>query len=272
MNRKLILVATSTALISLSPAQQESSGGSPTSMQPSNYSYQAYGQTAVQMNDLAGHIRTLDDSRTFVDMIAKTFADELPPEFATGGIRDRVAHAEHESATDPTKLISEQRIADAWNKYVQEIGAPEEALVNVAEIHNLRDGYYATARVLWNRGSQSIWTMPNIYEVGWDGKIADGCRAVEALRVIWDIANQFDNLRGARERVRKGILVSDSLGRQQKPPSSGQDRSEVMVVGGIRDNPVQAAEIQYVREHGEIGLSHAIERLIRDLFPAQTEG
>jgi hypothetical protein len=169
------------------------------------------------MNDLAGHIRTIDDSRTLVDMIARMFADELPPELATGSIRDRVAHAEYASVTDPARLVPEQRVVDAWNKYVQVIGAPGEALVNVVEIHNLRDGYYATARVLWNRGSQSIWTMPNIYDVGRDGKMADGCRAVEALRVIWDITNQFDNLRGARERVRKGILVSDSLGRQLNP-------------------------------------------------------
>jgi hypothetical protein len=46
--------------------------------------------------------------------------------------------------------------------------------------------------------------MPNIYAVGPDEKVADGCRAVEALRVVWDIANQVENLRSARERVQKG--------------------------------------------------------------------
>lgn len=73
--------------------------------------------------------------------------------------------------------------------------------MNVAEIHNLRDEYYATARLLWGRGSQAIWTMPNIYAVWPDENVADGWRAVEALRVVWDLANQFENLRSARGRV-----------------------------------------------------------------------
>jgi hypothetical protein len=271
MNRKLILVAASTTLISLSPAQQDRAGNPPMSTQPSNSAYQVHRQAAIQMNELAGHIRSLDDSRTFVDMIAKMFADDLPPEWATGSIRDLVAHAEYESATDPARLVPEQRIADAWNKYVQEIGAPEEALVNVAEIHNLRDAYYTSARVLWSRGSQDIWTMPNIYRVGPDGKVTDGCRAVETLRTVWDIANLFDNLRGARERVQKGIVVSDRIRQSQETPGSGQTRSEIRLQV-MRDNPVEAAEMRYVREHGATGLSHAIEGLIRDLFPLQTEG
>ncbi len=69
--------------------------------------------------------------------------------------------------------VPERRIVDAWNKYVEEIGAPQETRVSVAEIHNLRDGYYATARLLWSRGSQDVWTMPNIYAVGPDEKLAD---------------------------------------------------------------------------------------------------
>jgi hypothetical protein len=272
MNRRLILVAASTTLISLSPAQQERAGNPRMSTQPSNSAYQVHRQAAIQMNELAGHIRSLDDSRMFVDMIATVFADDLPPEWATRSIRDRVAHAEYESATDPARLVPEQRIVDAWNKYVQEIGAPEEALVNVAEIHNLRDGYYISARLLWRRGSQNIWTMPNIYAVVPNEKVADGCRAVETLRTIWDIANQFENLRCARERVQKGTLVSDWFRQLQETPASGQGQSEVRFQAVMRDNPVEAAEMRYVREHGETGLSHAIEGLIHDLFPPQTEG
>ena len=48
------------------------------------------------VNDLAGKIQSLIDSRTFVDMIAETFADELPPAWSTRTILDRVAHAEYE--------------------------------------------------------------------------------------------------------------------------------------------------------------------------------
>ena len=44
-----------------------------------------------------------------------------------------------------------------------------------------------------------------------DGKVAEGCRAVEALRVIYDLDRMFDNLRSARERLRKGIVASDAI-------------------------------------------------------------
>ena len=72
------------------------------------------------------------DSRRLVDLIAEMFADELPPAWATGSIRDRVAHSEYESAIDPAGLVPERRIVDAWNKYVEEIGAPQETRVSVA--------------------------------------------------------------------------------------------------------------------------------------------
>jgi hypothetical protein len=114
--------------------------------------------------------------------------------------------------------------------------------------------------------------MPNIYAMGPDEKVADGCRAVEALRVVWDLANIFDNLRGARDRVPKAIMVSDLFKQQLEAPASGQMRSEARLEAGKVDNPVKIAEMRYIREHGAIGLSHAIGGLIYDLFPPQSQG
>jgi hypothetical protein len=248
------------------------------STQPSNSAYEAHRRAAIQMNDLAGHIHSLDDSSTLVDMIATMFADELPPEWVTQRMRTRIAHAEFESATDPAALIPEERIVDAWNKYVRAIGASEETLVIVAEIHNLRDSYYVSSRFMWGRRSTSIWTMPNIYAIRPDGKMADGCRAVETLRVLADITNLFDNLRAARERVQKGIVLSDQFERPQETPASNQifaptssqDRVEIRV-GAAPANPVQTAAIRYVREHGMISLSQRVEELLSNLFPERAE-
>lgn len=75
------------------------------------------------------------------------FADSLPPSWVTAGIRERIAHAEYEAVSNPLHQIPEQRIADVWNKYVREIGAPEEAIVTVAEIHSMRDTMFATGQV-----------------------------------------------------------------------------------------------------------------------------
>jgi hypothetical protein len=92
-----------------------------------NSAYEIHRQRAVQMNELAGKVQSPSDSRRLVDMIAETLADVLPPAWRTRTIRDRVAHAEYESAIDPAKLVPELRITDAWNKYVAEIGASQEA-------------------------------------------------------------------------------------------------------------------------------------------------
>ena len=81
---------------------------------------------------------------------------------------------------------------------MQEIGAPDEALVNAAEIHNMRDADQGAAEFMWTKGYQSIWTMPNIFAMGADGKIAGSCRALEALRVFYELDNEFMNVLGAR--------------------------------------------------------------------------
>jgi hypothetical protein len=57
---------------------------------------------------------------------------------------------------------------NVWNQYVKEIGAPDDAIVSVAEIHNMRDGSFTVAQLMWARGNQTIWTIPNVYALGSD--------------------------------------------------------------------------------------------------------
>ena len=54
------------------------------------------------------------------------------------------------------RLVPEHRIVDVWNQYVREIGAPDEAIVTAAEIHNMRDGSFTGAQLMWARGNQTI--------------------------------------------------------------------------------------------------------------------
>src|SRR6266702_788023 len=105
--------------------------------------YERHRQAAIRMNELAAHINSEADARAFVDAVADMFADNLPPAWATRGIRERIARAEYEAVSNPLRQIPEQRIADVWNKYVREIGASEEAIVTAAEIHRMRDATLA---------------------------------------------------------------------------------------------------------------------------------
>lgn len=226
-------------------------------------------QTAIEINDLAARIHSEADAKTLVDKIADVFADSLPPSWITSGIRQRLAHAEYEAVSDSSRLTPEQRIADVWNEYIREIGAPDEALVTVAELHNLRDADFAGAKLLWSHG-QNIWAVSTIYAVDPDGKVADGARAIETLRVLYDLDMLFDNLRGARERLRKGVLASEQLKQRQEnaPP---QQKASLRVEGHLEvrvfNNPVRLAEQRYVQQHGPLVLDGVLEKLFDELFP-----
>ena len=220
----------------------------------------------LKLNDLATNIHTAADARRFIDAIAELFADELPPAWITESLRARLAQREYLSATDPQKLIPEDQLAQTWNSYITAIHAPEESRVSIAEMHNLRDGLFFSARVSWNRGLLNFWNLPSIFATQPNGKLASGCRVVESLRILWDLADMPDNLQAARERVAKGILTSDIFKQaHQGPPSSS-------VVGGgyliarVKNNPVENAENQYIREHGMIAFTTTVETMLNSLL------
>ena len=132
-------------------------------------------------------------------------------------------------------------------------------------MHNLRDADFATAQFLWLR-SPSIWTVSNIYALGPDGKLAEGCRPIETPRIFYDLDRMFDNLRGARDRVHGETLVSDEIRKRQENPPPPQD-AVVRLEIRVHTNPVRPAEFRYVPQHGPFVLNSVIEKLFDELFP-----
>jgi hypothetical protein len=183
------------ALIIRAPQQDSRSTESQATMkQQAHDEYERHKQSAIRINELAQRIHSEADASAVVSEIAGLFAKELPPAWSSGSIRQRVAHAEYESVRNPVTLIPEQRIVDVWNQYVKEIGAPDEAIVSLAEIHNMRDGSFTFAQLMWARGNQTIWTIPNVFALAPDGRVAYSCRALDAIRVIHDLESLFQNL------------------------------------------------------------------------------
>lgn len=219
---------------------------------------------AIAINDLAGHIETPDDARKLVDLVAGEFSRELPPRWATHSIRERIARAEYESAAEGA-FIPEQRVADAWNDYLEKIGGPQEYYVTAEEIHVLRDTYYVNTQFSWVIGNRNVWTVPSIYAVGPDGKVADGCRALEALNILWQLANQPQILQGTRDLIRKGQRWSDMVKNPSKPPAPGTVKRYV-TARVVPPNPVEQAAYRYMDEHGARALNRAIEGLLNELF------
>jgi hypothetical protein len=158
------------ALLLAAVPQNGSTDSATTMQQRAHDEYERHRQAAIRINDLAERIQSEAEADALVAEIAALFSKELPPAWLASGINQRVAKAEYQSVRNSAERIPEQRIVDVWNEYVREIGAPEEALVTTAEIHNMRDAERTVAQILWARVNQTIWTMPNIYAVGTDGK------------------------------------------------------------------------------------------------------
>ncbi|MFZ0772660.1 MAG: hypothetical protein WCA49_21300 [Candidatus Sulfotelmatobacter sp.] len=269
------MIAIPLVLLFLFGAPQQSGKPPGLTSQPSpeqaKEQYEANRQASIHINELAGNIHSEADARAFVGAVAERMAGEQLPWWATAGIRHRVAHAEYDAVSDPSKLIPEQRVVNVWNEYVRELDAPEETLVTVAEVHNLRDAQYTMNKSMWNKEQfpQSLWTMPNVYAVGSDGKVANGCRAVEALRILYDMSRFFQSVQGARERVRKGVLVSDSVRQQQNATPRPPIAKSHLAIASADPNPVRAAEYRYFQAHGAGDFQRLLERLYEELFPAE---
>jgi hypothetical protein len=237
-------------------------------------SFEVHRQVAIRLNDLAQSIHSEADARKLVDGVEDELFGHRGPiqsklrSWVTRSMRRRVADAEFAAVSDPANLIPEQRVANVWNEYVREIGAPEEALVTVAEVHNLRDGMFTGSDKMWSRGGfgQSLWMIPGIYALDNDGRVATGCRALEALKVLHDMETSFISVVSARERVAQGVLVSEWV-KQKK----GDAQPAKVVVSTSKRVPldlISSCARRYSQEHGQKAYDQLMERLFEELFPA----
>lgn len=221
-------------------------------------------ERSIAINDLASHIQSPDDARKLIDLVAAEFSDELPPRWMTRGIRERIARAEYAAAAEGA-LIPDERVAAVWNDFLEKIGAPQEDMLNAAEIHYLRDAQYTTTRIGWNYYSKNLWTVPGVFAVGPNGKVvANGSRALEAIRLLWRLGNETEDFSSIHADVQKGVLVSDLWAQPATAATPGHERSWVSVQ--VMSFPVRQAAFHYVQEHGERSFEHVVEGLLKDLL------
>jgi hypothetical protein len=240
-------------------------------LEEARQTYESGRVAAIHVNDLAGNIHSDADARAFVDAVAQRLVGQEHLSWTTRSIRHRIAHAEYVAVSGSSGLIPEQRIVDIWNEYVRELDAPEETVVTAAELHNLRDAMYFSNQSMWKKEGfpQSLWTVPNVYAVDADGKVANGCRALEALKLFHDMFYFFQNVESARERVRKGVVVSDRAKQRQQDAPREPQVVKFHLAASTRPNPVMPAEYRYVQAHGERDYQRLLERLFAELFPAE---
>jgi uncharacterized protein (DUF934 family) len=103
--------------------------------------------------------------------------------------------------------------------------------------------------------------MPNVFSVGTDGKVAAGCRALEAMRVFYDLDNNFESLRAARKAVKEGRVFSDEMERMNRQRLGYKTELRAVVEARVDDNPVRGAEYDYVRKHGSLAMDVLLKQL-----------
>lgn len=232
--------------------------------------YEPHRQAALRINELAQAIRSEDDARALVDAVAEELTGHRHLPWTTIGIRHRVARAEFVAASDPARLIPEQRVADVWNEYVREIDAPEEALVTVNEIHHVREAMLESSRRTWDvTPFPSIWIAPAVHAVDADGKLADGCRALEALKVIYSLYFEFPTVLSARLKAGagQGILITEEVSAPDVSPQAASLKGGGKRTYFANPFPAQAPDRQYFQNHGRHDYNRLRLRLLKELFP-----
>jgi len=237
---------------------------------------------AIRINDLAANVHSEADARKLVNAVAEELTHHKHLFWAGQKYRHRVAHAEFEAVSDSAGLIAEDRIVAVWNDYVREIDAPEEALITVAELHNFRALDFHFSQHNWERDmTQSLWSMPNIYAVDSSGGLAEGCRALEALKIVNNLHEQFFRLHFARQQVGSGT-ANFRLGQNDVEPSTvgpknlaapaitrGKLAASSQVHVQRYQDPIRPAVSRYRQEHGEQEYDQLVRRLFDELFPAE---
>jgi hypothetical protein len=86
--------------------------------------------------------------------------------------------------------------------------------------------------------------------------------------VIHDLDDLFQNLRGARDRLQKGVVPSEVIKKRMGDPNA-QPHGTVRLETHADTNPVRPAEQRYVREHGSVAYGQLLVRLFDELFPRE---
>jgi hypothetical protein len=224
---------------------------------------------AIRINDLAAAIKSEADARKLVDAVAEQLTHHRHLLWAAQSYRHRVAHAEFKAVSDPTQLIPEQRIVDVWNEYAREIDAPEEALLTPTELHKFRVTDIHFSQHNWQVDmTRSIWSMPNIYATDGAGGPADGCRALEALKLIHNLHEQFFRMHFDRQNVGNDFNSADGL---RTRPGTTIVLGQLVASSNLKSqpyrNPIPAAAARYQQEHGSHEYDQLVKRLFDELFP-----
>ena len=212
---------------------------------------------AREVNDLAlaERIKTLEDARRFVNAVA-VHTRMGPP--ADPALYEAAALAELRSLQDKAPLVSDERLARAFNRLMDELKAPQEMRINSAELHNYRDAMSTLTEV-------RPWVYPNAIARDNTAKVRSGSRPVEALLTMFLLQQVPENIAWARERVRSGIVFSELAVSREAHSEMNEAQLSVQELGEVETQYRRSVD-RYIQKYGKARLRAVVTAIVMDLL------
>jgi hypothetical protein len=102
-----------------------------------------------------------------------------------------------------------------------------------------------------------------VFALGPDGRVADSCRALDAIRVIHDLESLFQNL-PERVTASERELCRPKRSRSGWEAQTRSHTDTVRLEAHADTNPIRPAEQRYVQEHGSVAYDQKHEDELAD--------
>lgn len=217
---------------------------------------------ARKVNELAkpSNIKTRQDAARYVNAMLQHTRMDLP--VLTPELKALIIKAEFRSARDPSYLVSDEKMASAFNRVMDEVGSPAPMRVTAQEIHNYRDAVSVVKE-------PRPWVYPNAIALGKGSGVQNGARPVEALLTLFLLHQMPENIVWARKRIRQGWLLSTLIEESRDSADEKTATLQMRASGTLGSDYGRTLEV-YLKKKGVSALEKVIqEELKRLLDPAK---
>jgi hypothetical protein len=207
---------------------------------------------AARINELAApaNITSEESAESYVSVLASqwqmggsTYAD----------VKQRLARAELAAIQDSRRRVSADLVAEAFNRLMLELGAPESMHISGSEVRRFRYNYaQLPARA---------FIYPNMFARAADGTLSPDCRPVEALFLLYIL--QY----GPNPEAAQGDMSSNNPGRR-----ISSQHPQAMLASG-RETEYRTALDTYFRSHSIAHFLAAADHILTSigLLPEERE-
>jgi hypothetical protein len=199
------------------------------------------------------HIRSERDAAAYIDALLEKYEVDEARLPGLAPLKARLARAEYATIQDPSKRIAERAVAEAFNKIMDRWHPQTGIRVSIEEFH--------AARV-----AMSLMVYPNSVSRASNGHVADSCRPVEALYLIYLLESSRSFLPGIRHLLEASQWPDEDLLMEQRKAGRREVRLGTPVPGEFqRDREYFLERTKYLQAHPNLNVAGQIDELFAAL-------